>query len=142
MTRKPIVLFVDADRMARTMFDFRAAMLDIPHYIADSAEAAVTILEEHRVDAVVTDLVMPKYDGVDLIRCLRETELTRDTPIIVFTVGANPQKTAEAMSAGANEVLMKQITSTDKLVERICSLTHDALSREAAFSTGAPGTIS
>jgi|GEM_PF-999628 len=134
MTRKPIILFVDADRTARTMFDFRSSMLDVPHYIADSAEAAVAILEEHRVDVVVTDLVMPKYDGVDLIKCVREAEFTKNIPIVVFTVGGNPQKIADAVNAGATDVIMKQVTSTDKLVERICTLTRESLVREEGLA--------
>jgi CheY-like chemotaxis protein len=128
--RKPIVLFVDADRTARTMFDFRAQLLDVPHFLAGSAEEAVAVLEEHRVDVVITDLFMPKYDAVDLIKCMREFELTKDIPVIIFTVGGNPQKMADAMSAGAAEIVMKQTTPMDKLIERVYALTKAALARE------------
>lgn len=133
--RKPIVLFVDADRGARTMFEFRARLLDVPHFVADSAEAAVGILEEHRVDVVITDLFMPKYDGVDLIKCMREFALTKDIPVIVFTVGGNPQKVTDAMNAGATELVMKQITPMDKLIERAYALTKDVIAREEARTT-------
>lgn len=134
--RKPIVLFVDADRTARTMFEFRAQLLDVPHFVAESAEAAVAVLEEHRVDVVITDLFMPKYDGVDLIKCMREFQLTKDTPVIVFTVGGNPQKVTDAMNAGATEIVMKQTTPMDKLIERAHALTKDAIAHEETSAAG------
>lgn len=134
MVRNPTVLFVDPEKMARTTFDFRAAVLGIPHFIVTSAEAAVPILEEQQIDVVVTDLFMPQHDGVDLIRCIRETDYTKNIPIIVFTVGGNPQKVAEAISAGATEVLKKQITPMDKLVERIYAAASAARAREEMVS--------
>lgn len=134
--RKPIVLFVDADRTARTMFEFRAQLSDVPHFVVDSAEAAVAVLEEHRIDVVVTDLFMPKYDGVDLIKCMREFEFTKDIPVIVFTVGGNPQKVADAINAGATEVVMKQTTPMDKLIEHVHALTKEAIAREQTSTTG------
>lgn len=134
--RKPVVLFVDANQTARTMFDFRARLQDVPHFLAESAEAAVAILEEHRIDVVVTDLFLPKCDGVELIRCMREFELTKDIPVIVFTIGGNPQKTADALSAGAIEVASKQVTPMDKLLERIYAVTNAALAREESHTAG------
>jgi two-component system, chemotaxis family, chemotaxis protein CheY len=123
MTRKPTVLFVDDEPTTRRMYEYRFASLGIPHYIADSAEAAVRILEEKTVDIVVTDLLMPRYDGTDLVVCMREAEYTRKIPIILFTTGGNEEKITQAMKAGASEVLPKQTTPPDKLIARIYALT-------------------
>jgi CheY-like chemotaxis protein len=128
MTRKPTVLFVDDDALTRRIFGYRFTSLGIPNFVADSAEAAVRVLEENRVDIVVTDLIMPRYDGTALIECLRECELTRNVPIILFTTGAIQEKIDRAIKAGATEVLMKQTTPPDKLVEHVYALTKDLMS--------------
>lgn len=130
MPRKPIVLFVDDEPTTRRIYEYRFTAMGLPHYIAESAEAAVRILEEKPVDIVITDLLMPTYDGTDLVVCMREAELTRSIPIILFTTGGNEAKIAQAMKAGATEVLPKQTTPPDKLIARIYALTSDALARE------------
>lgn len=125
MMRKPTVLFVDDDALTRRIYGYRFTSLGIPNFVADSAEAAVQILEENRVDLVVTDLMMPRYDGTALIECLRECELTRTVPIILFTTGGTQENIDRAIKAGATEVLMKQTTPPDKLVEHVYALTKD-----------------
>lgn len=131
MTRKPIVLFVDDEPTTRRIYEYKFLTAGLPHHVVDSAEAAIKVLEEKKVDIVVTDLIMPKYDGTDLIECLRDCAQTRQIPIIVFTTGGNQDKVVEAMRAGATEVLPKHTTPPDRLLERVYLHTAEALAREA-----------
>ncbi len=67
----------------------------------------MTILEEKRVDVIVTGLMMPKYNGVDLIQAVRAADYT-NIPILVFTSGGNMELIEQAAMAGANEIVQTQ----------------------------------
>jgi CheY-like chemotaxis protein len=122
MKSKPHVLFIDDDATMRKVYTVGLAMAGIPTHIVSSAEEAAKILEEKQVDVVVTDLMMPNFNGVDLIRAVREADYTRHIPIVVFTSGGNTQLMEEAAVAGANEIMQKHNTPPAKLIERLLKL--------------------
>jgi CheY-like chemotaxis protein len=105
-------------------------MAGIPTHIVSSAEEAAKVLEEKKVDVVVTDLMMPNFNGVDLIRAIREAEYTKHIPILVFTSGGNMQLMEEAAVAGANEIMQKHNTPPAKLIEKILKLHEEAPPRK------------
>jgi CheY-like chemotaxis protein len=125
MRRKPTVLFVDDDPTTCRIYESRFTRFGLPHYIASSAQVAVEILEENDVDIVVTDLMMPDYDGTELIECLRECPDTRALPIILLTAGGQPAMVAQALSSGATSVMMKPAAAPAKVIDLIYRLTKD-----------------
>lgn len=126
MKPKPTVLILDDDPTTRKVLTGGLAMAGIPMHIAGSAEEAGKILEEKKVDVVVTDLMMPGFNGVDLIQAIREADYTKHIPIVVFTSGGNLDLIEKAAMAGANEILQKHNTPPAKLIERILKLHEDA----------------
>jgi CheY-like chemotaxis protein len=122
MKPKPHVLFIDDDATMRKVYTVGLAMAGIPTHIVSSAEEAAKVLEEKQVDVVVTDLMMPNFNGVDLIRAVREADYTKHIPIVVFTSGGNMQLMEEAAVAGANEIMQKHNTPPAKLIERVVKL--------------------
>ncbi len=125
MKPKPTVLFIDDDATTRRVYTAGLAMAGIILHMAASAEEAGKILEEKKVDVIVTDLMMPNYSGVDLIQAVRSADYTKHIPIIVFTSGGNQELVEQAALSGANEIMQKHITSPAKLVEKILQL-HEA----------------
>ena len=130
MKPKPTVLFIDDDQVTRKIYSASLAMSGIPALFTSSPEEAVTILEEKRVDVIVTDLMMPKYNGVDLIEAVRAADYTKHIPILVFTSGGNMELMEQAALAGANEIVQKHSTPPAKLVEKILKAHEDAPERK------------
>jgi len=60
-------------------------------------------------DIIVTDINMPKMDGLTLIKEIRKLPLTRFVPIFVLTTEQSPDKQAVAKAAGATGWLVKPI---------------------------------
>jgi CheY-like chemotaxis protein len=52
------------------------------------ASRATAMIEEHRPDAVILDIVMPEVSGWDILAWMRSREETRRTPVIVCTAWA------------------------------------------------------
>lgn len=59
------------------------------------------------LDAVVTDVEMPRMDGMHLVKRLRETEAFRQMPIIMFSSLMSEDNRAKALSLGANDTITK-----------------------------------
>jgi CheY-like chemotaxis protein len=82
---------------------------------AEDGEKAIELLKQFRPAVIVTDLMMPKISGVDLIRYVRQKQELSKIPIIA-TSAARSGTLNEAKQAGANETVKKPI-DFDELVK-------------------------
>jgi two-component system, chemotaxis family, sensor kinase CheA len=76
--------------------------------VASDGEEALALLGTHaRVDIVVTDIDMPRLDGIGLVRTLRSRETSKDVPVVAISMrGSEPEKRA-AMEAGMSAYIDK-----------------------------------
>jgi DNA-binding NtrC family response regulator len=84
---------------------------------------------EEPPDAVITDLVMPSLDGIEVTRRLRESD--PHLPIFVLTAHADLASAIEALKAGANEYLTKPV-NMDELVTLLSRAFEERPLREEA----------
>lgn len=76
---------------------------------ADDGEAALERARETRPALVVTEILIPKIDGLALCRRLKADPLTQDIPVIVFSILS---AAARADEAGASAFLRKPFVET------------------------------
>lgn len=76
------------------------------HYCSDPREALETAMQV-KPTVILQDLVMPGYDGLLLVKYLKNNPDTRDIPLIVLSVKEDPQIKAESFSLGANDYIVK-----------------------------------
>lgn len=91
-------------------------LMDIER-VAKAENMAVSEL----VDAVVTDVEMPRMDGMHLLKRLRESDAYRDTPIVMFSSLMSEDNRAKALALGANDTITKpeigkMVTMMDKYI--------------------------
>jgi len=84
---------------------------------------------EEPADAVITDLVMPGLDGIEVTRRLRQSD--PHLPIFVLTAHADLSTAIEALKAGANEYLTKPV-NMDELVTLLSRALDERPLREEA----------
>jgi two-component system chemotaxis response regulator CheY len=105
MKRK--ILAVDDSKTMRDMVSL--TLRNAGHDVAEAADGqqALTVLGSNRVDLVITDLNMPKMDGIALIKALRSHPVHRATPILILTTESDDAKKAEGKAAGATGWIVK-----------------------------------
>ncbi|MEO8874577.1 MAG: sigma-54 dependent transcriptional regulator [Polyangiaceae bacterium] len=99
------ILVVDDEATNRELL---ATLLEQDGYaveVAEDGEAALARFAENPADVVITDLKMPKMDGLQLINRLRAAHA--DVPIIVITANDEMSSAVAAMRAGADNYLTK-----------------------------------
>ncbi len=86
---------------------------------------------EEPADAIITDLVMPGLDGIEVTRRLRQSD--PHLPIFVLTAHADLSTAIEALKAGANEYLTKPV-NMDELMTLLSRALEERPMREEAAS--------
>jgi response regulator RpfG family c-di-GMP phosphodiesterase len=70
---------------------------------------ALTFAESNLIDLVITDYKMPKIDGIEAIRRLRNIPHVAEIPIICVTIVGDMEVRLKALEAGANDFLMRPL---------------------------------
>ena len=104
------MLIVEDDRLiGRMIKDFFE--MEGESYVFLAAESGLEAFDlclKEKPDVIITDLMLPGMDGIQLIRQLRELSDFAVTPIVACTAGG-PTMESDAMDAGAHMVLAKPI---------------------------------
>jgi DNA-binding response OmpR family regulator len=77
------ILLVDDEELLRAGVQEMLEMQGFSVITAPNGQQALVCLTEHDIDLVITDLVMPKMDGIDFVRQLRKVK--PDVPVIVVS---------------------------------------------------------
>lgn len=118
------ILVVDDDALDRMILDSLVKQAGHEPVFAENGEEALALFESEEFDLVVTDLVMPRINGLRLIRQL--IELDPKTSIIAIT-GSSPEQLARAEDYGAVVTLVKPLDP-----ENLFSEIEDILGRRGA----------
>ena len=74
---------------------------------AADGQEAIEQLDSGKIDMLITDLNMPRLDGLDLIRHVRRSPGCRFLPIIMLTTESNCEKKQKGKTAGASGWIVK-----------------------------------
>jgi two-component system, chemotaxis family, chemotaxis protein CheY len=108
MGPRSVLIVEDSENSAATL---EIALLGIPGLsvrLASSGLEALRILDrEDGIDAIVTDLNMPRMDGFELIRRVRQHQRLCATPIIVVSADTDPGTPSRVEALGVNAFFAK-----------------------------------
>ena len=137
MSDKPSILVVDDKASMRDMLAMALQQKGMSVTQAENGEAALKLARAQRFDAIVSDLKMPKLDGLGLLRELAKAG--EPPPFIMITAHGSVKDAVSAMSLGAADFMEKpfDLSELEFKVERAI-----AESRPAPAGGGAlPGMI-
>ncbi len=103
----PKVLIVDDSDIVLNLHShiFEIAGFDVA--VAENGFVALEVLNREKIDLVVTDINMPRMDGYELIRKIRQTENYENVPIIIISTEEESKDIMKGMEAGANLYVVK-----------------------------------
>ena len=84
MSRKKI-LVVDDEKKIRELLQLRLSSAGYQVIEAQNGEEGVEQAKEHLPDLILMDVMMPKMDGPEAVRCLEEDPATENIPVIFLT---------------------------------------------------------
>lgn len=111
-------LIVDDSATIRQMVSFTLKQTGFSVLEAFDGQDALERLASGRVDLVVTDLNMPRMDGITFIRQLRSRPASKFTPVVMLTTESQEAKRQQGRAAGATAWIVKPF-HPDKLLNVI-----------------------
>ncbi|MDI6103574.1 response regulator [Actinoplanes sp. NEAU-A12] len=134
-----LILVVDDDKDIASFVEFNLKLRGFEVIRAKDGQEALELMETHRPDLAVIDWMMPRMDGVELIRQLRAEPLTSALPVIMLTAKGLTGDKVYGLSAGADDYLVKPF-DLEELIARVSNtLRRHKDAREVSPLTGLPG---
>ena len=107
------ILVADDDRNTRLLFETVLKRAGYTVFLASNGEEALEVMDREHIDLVVLDIMMPKMDGYELTRELREVNQT--LPILMVSAKQLPEDKHRGFLAGTDDYMTKPIDNEEML---------------------------
>ncbi len=122
------ILLVEDDNNLREIYEARLQAEGYEIVSARDGEEALTVAMKERPDLIISDVMMPKISGFDMLDIIRSTEETKDVKVIMMTALSQAEDKARAEKLGADRYLVKsQVT-----LEDVAKVAREVLSGQSA----------
>jgi two-component system response regulator PilR (NtrC family) len=125
------ILIVDDEMSMRNLFSIMLAKEGYEVDVAEDGMAALSLLDKKIYDLVITDIIMPKIKGTELLKKVKEVH--PETVVIMITAYASTESAVEAMKEGAYDYITKPFSVEEIKVIIAKALERGKLERENLF---------
>ncbi|MFU8805003.1 MAG: response regulator [Bradymonadaceae bacterium] len=116
------VLVVDDMETIAASIGFVLADLDVPIDLAGDGDEALEKLRERDYSLVISDVDMPRLNGIALIKQIRADASLAHLPVILLTALDHPEERQSGIEAGASDYIIKGSIGGGELVARVREL--------------------
>jgi CheY-like chemotaxis protein len=116
------VLVAEDDRFLRRACEMSLRQLGFTVLLAKDGEEALAIIASERPDVILLDLLMPKVNGLEVLRALKSAESTRSIPVLILTNSSRAQDVEEIRALGADGYQVKADLSLEALGNQVQKL--------------------
>ena len=119
------VLIVDDMNVMRTILKALLNNMGVTDVLeAADGEMALEILQDNKVDLILSDWNMPKMTGIELLRRVREDLVFQNIPFVMISAEATSENIAQAISLHVSQYLLKPVSAA-QLEQKIFPLLAD-----------------
>ena len=131
------IMLVEDDNNLREIYEARLLAEGYEIVSAKDGEEALALAVKEKPDLIISDVMMPKISGFDMLDILRTTPETKNTRVIMMTALSQAEDKARADKLGADRYLVKsQVT-----LEDVAKVARDVLSGEEAPVAPTPDPV-
>jgi len=116
--RKKILFIEDESALQKTFGDF----LEKEGFELISAldgETGLKLAEKEIPDLILLDLILPKMEGIEVLKKIRENPKTKDIPVIVLTNVDDFEKLEKSLELGVKAYLVKTDFTLEEVLQKI-----------------------
>jgi diguanylate cyclase (GGDEF)-like protein len=133
------VLVVDDDPDVARFIETNLAFEGFDVLVARDGAEALQVINEHLPDLALVDVMMPKMDGIEVVRRLRAAAATASLPVIMLTARSLATDKVVGLSAGADDYIVKPFDTLELIARVRSTLRRNADMRAVSPLTGLPG---
>src|SRR3954463_11519406 len=134
------LLLVEDDKSLREIYGVRLLAEGYDIVSAGDGEEALAMAIKERPQLIVSDVMMPKISGFDMLDILRSTTETKDIKVIMMTALSSEDQRARGEALGADRYLVKSQVGIEDVVRTVHEVLGDApvTTLSAAQTFGGP----
>lgn len=116
---KKTVLLVEDDTFLLSMYTTKFELENFKVLAAEDGEKGLKMALKENPDIILLDIMLPKIDGLEVLKKLKADSKTKNIPVILLTNLSQKNEIEQAMSLGANDYLIKAHFMPSEVVEKI-----------------------
>lgn len=134
-------MLVEDDKSLREIYSIRLVAEGYEVVSAGDGEEALAIAVHERPDLIVSDVMMPKISGFDMLDILRSTPETKDIKVIMMTALSSEDQRQRGESLGADKYLVKSQVGIEDVINAVHEVLGDqpTQTEDAATATAPAG---
>jgi CheY-like chemotaxis protein len=136
------ILLVEDDKSLREIYGVRLLAEGYDIVSAGDGEEALAMAIKERPQLIVSDVMMPKISGFDMLDILRSTTETKAIKVIMMTALSSEDQRARGEALGADRYLVKSQVGIEDVVRTVHDVLGDALTGAAPSAFGSASTPS
>lgn len=130
------IMIVEDDLALREIYGIRLTAEGYTIVVAGDGEEALAVAAQEKPDLILSDVMMPKISGFDMLDILRSTPELKDTKVVMMTALSSPEQRARGEALGADRYLVKSQVG----IEDVVNVIHEVLG-DAAAPAPAPAEV-
>jgi CheY-like chemotaxis protein len=130
------IMLVEDDKSLREIYGVRLLAEGYDIVSAGDGEEALAMAIKERPKLIITDVMMPKISGFDMLDILRSTTETREIKVIMMTALSSDDQRMRGEQMGADRYLVKSQVG----IEDVVRVVHEVLGDAVAKPAGPPAT--
>jgi two-component system alkaline phosphatase synthesis response regulator PhoP len=111
------ILIVDDTETMRLYQQLLLSELGYDVDVAEDGIAGLEKIEEIKPDLVLLDIMMPRMDGIECCRKIKENDQTRHIKVVMVTTKSEYERVREAFAAGCDDYVTKPIDKTELITK-------------------------
>ena len=131
------LMIVEDDIALREIYSIRLTAEGYTIVVAGDGEEALAIAVREKPDLILSDVMMPKISGFDMLDIIRSTPELKDVKVVMMTALSSEEQRARGEALGADRYLVKSQVG----IEDVVNVIHEVLGDKAAApaAPAAPG---
>lgn len=121
------IMIVEDDVALREIYSIRLTAEQYEVVVAGDGEEALAVAVREKPDLILSDVMMPKISGFDMLDILRATPETKDIKVIMMTALSSQDQRERGERLGADRYLVKSQVGIEDVVNAI----HEVLGDKA-----------
>ena len=113
------IMLVEDDKSLREIYSIRLVAEGYEVVSAGDGEEALALAVQQRPDLIVSDVMMPKISGFDMLDILRSTPETKDIKVIMMTALSSDDQRQRGESLGADKYLVKSQVGIEDVINAV-----------------------
>ncbi len=119
MSKNKILIVEDEAALRKVLVDLLTDEPDYEVLEAKNGVEGLAMAVKHHPDIILLDIIMPRMDGMTMLKELRQDEWGKNAHVILLTNVGGPDKLTEAAQSGAYEYFVKTDIDLDDVIQRV-----------------------